>query len=300
MCNFSFFITPGYKNDLILGARTGLLLLFSDIMEIMLEKNEKKVKNLYCDAHFHLWECIQNQCFDIPVNWKGGACVLFEDQWELIKKNISDTDNQKLFYSFGIHPQFVCENNLEQIEREILFLEKLCQERKIKAVGEIGYDFFTDEYKSNAELQEKFFLRQLEIAEKYEIPVIIHCRKANHKLFEIDKQLKKLPAVLFHSFMGTPVEAQSLLNHGINAYFSFGKQMMNNNKKVIACVKELPLDRLLFETDAPYQTLKSEEKTYVSEIEKIYETAYSIRKESMPMSDFCNIILQNLLYLYHE
>ena len=61
----------------------------------------------------------------------------------------------------------------------------------------------------------------MEIAIKNNLPVVIHCRKANHKLFKYKKQLSKLPEVLFHSFMGPSAEALSLLNSDINGYFSF-------------------------------------------------------------------------------
>jgi TatD DNase family protein len=69
--------------------------------------------------------------------------------------------------------------------------------------------------------------------------------------------------------MGPPAEAESLLDRGINAYFSFGKQVLNGNKKVIACVRELPGERVLAETDAPFQYLKNEQYTSLSDIEKI-------------------------------
>ena len=71
--------------------------------------------------------------------------------------------------------------------------------------------------------------------------------------------------------MGPPVEARSLLERGINGYFSFGKQLFNGNKKVIACVAELPKERIFSETDAPFQYLKGEEYTDLIDIKKIYE-----------------------------
>ena len=120
---------------------------------------------------------------------------------------------------------------------------------------------------------------QLELALQYDKPMVIHARKANNKLFEYSKQFKKLPAVLFHSYMGPAREAMSLINHGINAYFSFGKQIMNNNKKVLDCVQNLPLQNLLLETDAPFQYLKGEKFTTLKDITKIYDGFMEIRKE---------------------
>ena len=98
--------------------------------------------------------------------------------------------------------------------------------------------------------------------------------------------------------MGPPVEAQTLLNHGINAYFSFGKQVFNGNKKVIACVKELPFERILSETDAPFQFLKNQQRTYVSEIKDIYKAAFSLRKDCESFEQFQNQLYKNFLILF--
>ena len=98
--------------------------------------------------------------------------------------------------------------------------------------------------------------------------------------------------------MGTPVEALSLKRRGINAYFSFGKQLMNNNKKVIACMSELPLEMLLCETDAPFQFLKNQQRTYVSEIKTIYQAAYALRKDCESFEQFQNQLLKNFLIFY--
>ena len=140
------------------------------------------------------------------------------------------------------------------------------------------------------------FNLQLNLALKYNRPLVIHCRKANEKLFEYSKQLKKLPGVLFHSFMGMPNEAKSLLSRGINGYFSFGKQMMNNNKKVIACVKELPLNVIMAETDAPFQYLKNERFTHPNEIKKIYDAISEIRGEELPKIQ--ETLAQNFMNLF--
>ena len=135
------------------------------------------------------------------------------------------------------------------------------------------------------------------MAIKNQLPIVVHCRKANEKLFEYKKQLKKVPSVLFHSFMGTPIEAKSLIKNDINCFFSFGKQIFNNNKKVIQCVKELPIENLLLETDAPYQFLKNETQTFRDEIINVYKGAFALRAENQNIkegfAEFCEKILQN-------
>ncbi len=271
----------------------------------MLEKNN----DFFCDAHFHYLPSVNQNAFALPQRWTGCSCAHSVEEWnaqvEFAEKN--NSENQKMLCAFGLHPQSCSFPDSDELCRKNLyFLESLLQTQKIDAIGECGFDFFTEEYKLFAEFQKKIFISQIELAVKYKKPVVIHCRKANEKLFEYSRELKKLPAVLFHSFMGMPSEAFSLLNKGINGYFSFGKQIFNNNKKVIKCVKELPLDRLLFETDAPYQFLKGENQTNTFEIKKIYEGAWNLRfseNSKLPDFSFCDFskqIFENLISLFYE
>lgn len=241
----------------------------------MLEKNEKF---LYFDAHFHLADCIYDELIkdDFPEDIVACACNHSIEEWEVVQKFL-EGQQQKIFLSYGLHPQSA--GHID-IQTNADFLEQLLKNKQLAAIGEAGFDYFNDEFKAVAVIQEKMFNIQLELALQYKLPLIIHCRKANEKLFEYSKQLKRLPAVLFHSFMGTTVEAKSLLNRGINGYFSFGKQVMNNNKKVIACVKELPKNVILTETDAPWQFLKGESHTNPADIKKIFSAFCEIRNES--------------------
>jgi len=119
---------------------------------------------------------------------------------------------------------------------------------------------------------------QCALAAAYKVPLIVHDRKALDNLFRDKAELAKIPAVVFHSFAFGPREALSLLDHGISSYFSFGKQLLNGNKKSIACVKELPADVLLLETDAPFQTLKGETRTEPEDIMVVYKAMAEIRR----------------------
>jgi len=181
------------------------------------------------------------------------------------------------FASYGIHPQSPSLRDKTFIEDELAFLEKLLATKKIIAIGECGFDFFTPEFKSTAAEQETVFNEQLFLAQKYNVPLVLHLRKSIEKIFTYSKELKKIPAVIFHSFPGTLREAQSLQNHGINAFFSFGKPILNGKKASIDCVQNLPLQNLLFETDAPYQTLKGESETFPTDIKKVYQKASELR-----------------------
>jgi len=260
----------------------------------MLEKNEKNEQFSYFDAHFHYSECVKNNFFEAFDNIHACSCFHSPEEWDIWSAAASELSS-KIQASYGLHPQSAA---FIDLKKSADFLQSLLEKKQLSAIGEAGFDYFTKDFLQQEKKQEEMWNIQLELALAYRLPLVVHCRKANHKLFEYSKQLKKLPSILFHSFMGPPTEAFSLLNRGINAYFSFGKQLMNNNKKVIACVKELPLEKLLCETDAPYQFLKNEKGTYNYEIKKVYDQAFSLRSDSASLEAFAQAMERNYSNLF--
>ncbi len=265
--------------------------LFSDIIKKMLEKKEK---NLYYDAHFHLSDCIKSDSYIVNPQIAGVSCAHSVPEWEIQKKS-----GANIFKCFGIHPQNLLIQSKEEIEEIKQFLKMLLLNNEIVAIGESGFDFFTDELKALDKIQTELWEFQLHLAIQYKKSLIIHCRKANEKLFEYSSSLAKLPSVLFHSFMGTSIEARSLLNKGINGFFSFGNQIIKGNKKVLDCIVNLPIERLLLETDAPFQTLEKSIPTKTSEIINIYEAVCSI-KNNLNNEDFCKLIQNNFNRMFES
>lgn len=253
---------------------------------------------MFCDAHFHLIPSIKKlfpEAADSAVaayfaGFSGCTCAHSQEEYSEQKKTLgllnesryslsgsgrrNSSDGCRIYNSFGLHPQMPLLENVD-------FLEALLQNKELDAIGECGFDLFTPEFKANLENQKKAWHIQIELAQKYNMPVIIHSRKSMELLFASARELKKLPAVLFHSFPDNPPAAFSLLRHGINGFFSFGKQILNGNKKAIACVRELPLENLLLETDAPFQTLKNEVFTAPKEIERVYHAAFCLRSQNL-------------------
>lgn len=238
----------------------------------------------YCDAHFH-YALLKDSLYesDFQIKWNALSCAHSIEEWK-----IQSSAPLCVKKAFGLHPQ-ECSDKDFNLKKNADFLESLLAEGKrlsfsegeasvIAAIGEAGFDYFTPEFKEKSLLQEEMWNIQLDLAESYGLPLVIHCRKANEKLFEYAGRLKKIPALLFHSFMGSSVEASSLIRRGLNCFFSFGKQMKNGNKKVIDCVKNLPLENLLLETDAPFQFLKGESFTGAEEIALVYKAAAEIRQ----------------------
>ena len=116
------------------------------------------------------------------------------------------------------------------------FLENLLKNKKIKLIGETGFDFFTEDFKAKKKEQNEAFHLSLELAASYNVPIVIHNRKGLDEMLKNTKELSKVPLVLFHSFAFSSREALSILNHNVNAVFSFSKQILNGNKKSLSCV----------------------------------------------------------------
>lgn len=161
--------------------------------------------------------------------------------------------------SAGIHPW--------KPEPEVLiWLEELfssCPGKEdasvVAAVGECGFDLYSSERKATLPQQRIVLERQLEIAAVHAKPVIFHSVRSSQLLFEYETLLKIVPSVIFHAWSGTASEAETLLRHGVNAWFSFGRLLVAGGKKACECVEKLPVERLLPETDDDSSPLLLEE-----------------------------------------
>ena len=160
-----------------------------------------------------------------------------------------------MYTAIGIHPEDA--RYLERTpDEELSILESLIsteikktgKERKVVALGEIGYDFHYEGY--SRELQELYFERQMELARKYSLPVIIHDRDAHGPCFDM---VLKYPNVkgIFHSYSGSAEMARELVKRGWYISFS-GVLTFKNAARVREVAASVPLDRILIETDAPY------------------------------------------------
>ncbi|GMO39634.1 MAG: TatD family hydrolase [Treponemataceae bacterium] len=243
---------------------------------------------VFSDSHIHIAH-IDDWA---PVNDDWPVCAAAHSVDELIlTETVAKRADSRVFLSCGIHPQ-----NPDTALAP--FTEHLLAENRIAAIGEAGFDLFTAEYKADIKRQREAWNVQLELAERFQKPLVIHCRKALHLIFEDTARLAKIPACVFHSFAGSPIEAMSLVKRGVNAYFSFGKPLLNGAARAIACVRELSLDRLLAETDAPYQRLKNETRTLPGDIIRIHRAIAAIA--DIPVESAAEAISRNFFAVYAE
>lgn len=195
---------------------------------------------------------------------------------EALARESAAAGGPRLILSFGAHPQLAA-LDAEAARKSLALLERLASEKRIGAAGEIGFDYFDAAYRSSADLQEELFRVQLDAASAFGLPCVLHLRRAAHKAFEYAKKLAALPAVVFHSYSGTAGEAASLLRRGVNAFFSFGTPVCLNHKRAMEACVSIPPERLLIETDAPYQSLRGKERSSWADLLTVAGTVASLR-----------------------
>lgn len=145
----------------------------------------------------------------------------------------------------GIHPENADEFN-ESVKRRI---EDLAEAKRIVAVGEIGLDYYWDENPPK-EVQKQVFKAQMEIAKKYNLPVIIHDRDAHGDTLEIMKEYPGVTGVV-HCFSGSVEFAKECIKLGYYIGVT-GVVTFKNSKVIKEVVKNIPIEKLLVETDCPY------------------------------------------------
>lgn len=144
-------------------------------------------------------------------------------------------------------PQF--EQKLWKDIDEISKIIKQNKDKKLVAIGEIGLDYYWN--KENKELQKQAFIKQIELANELELPIVIHSRDASVDTIEILKTNQVHKKGIFHCCQLNQEMIRQALELGY--YISFaGPITFKNAKNADECVKMVPMDRILIETDSPY------------------------------------------------
>ncbi|PIE98787.1 MAG: hydrolase TatD [Treponema sp.] len=244
---------------------------------------------MYTDSHIHIDELFKvcrgfdDQNSNIMPNKDLAFCSSSntKEGFNFTRRFCKEYNLDRAFFSFGIHPQNPDKKNL-------VFLEKLCVEKKLTAIGEIGFDLFTEDFRKTLHLQKAVWSEQVWLAVKHGLPIIVHSRKAMPVFFENIDTLKRVPAVIFHGWSGSILEARSFLKKGVNAFFSIGKNLLRKQKRAIAMVTDFELTRLLTETDAPFMTLKNEQFTKSADIRAVVRSFADYRQMDG------NVLAQNI------
>jgi TatD DNase family protein len=193
---------------------------------------------------------------------------------------------ENVFLMMGLHPCYVKEN----YEDELAHVNTELTNRKFAAIGEIGIDLFWD--KSFLKQQQEVFVKQIQLAKQYKLPINIHCREAFNEVFEILEQEKSEELWgIFHCFTGDFNQAKQAISCGMK--LGIGGVATFKNGKIDQFLNEIDLKHIVLETDAPYLAPvpyrgKRNESSYIKVIAEKLSEIYQL-----PMEDIAAITTQN-------
>lgn len=228
---------------------------------------------MYIDTHCHLskedYDNIEEVVTKLENNYaivSGAEEKANHEVMELVEKY------PNLYGTLGIHP-----NEIHNLSDDAFnFIEENLKNKKIVGIGEIGLDYHYGKEDANA--QKEVFIKQLDLAVKYNMPVTIHSRDAALDTYEIIKNYKNLK-ITYHCYSYSLEMAKELVKMGVKLGIG-GVLTFKNSKVLKEIVKELDLENFLLETDSPYlspepfrgkQNIPSNVKYVAEEISKIKE-----------------------------
>ncbi len=224
----------------------------------------------FIDTHAHLYdEAFANEEDDAIARAvrSGVSRIVFPDidsQTRDIMFSLADRHEGTIFPCLGLHPTSVDAS----WEKELSLLEGYLS-RKIWAIGEIGLDcYWSEEFLKE---QQEVFRIQLEMADRLNLPVIIHSRESTGLIINILKDCRHLSLRgVFHAYSGSRETFSQLQRLG-DWYIGIGGVLTYKKATIAETVKDIPLDRILLETDSPYLTPvpfrgKRNESSYIPHI----------------------------------
>jgi len=150
-----------------------------------------------------------------------------------------------LYATAGISPNDIDDAKLEDIEK----IREIAKNEKVVAIGEIGLDYYWN--KENKEKQKEFFIKQIELANELNLPIVIHCRDAVMDILDILKnRICPNKKGIFHCCMLNKELIKEAVKLGF--YISFSGNITFKTAKPEDAINEVPLDKILIETDCPY------------------------------------------------
>lgn len=189
---------------------------------------------------------------------------------------------ERIFLMMGLHPTSV---KPESYEQELEKVELQFQNRSFYAVGEIGIDLYWDN--STLEIQQHAFRRQIHLAKKYKLPIVIHCREAFDEIFDVLESERDDDLYgIFHCFTGTLEQAQRAIS--FNMKLGIGGVVTFKNGQIDRFIEQIDIGNIVLETDSPYLSPvpyrgKRNESSYLSLVCKKVAAIYKLSAEEVAM-----------------
>ena len=248
------------------------------------------------DTHAHYDDEQFNEDRDTLLNSmaEGGVGTIVDvsaslESWDEV---VELTEKYPFVYgAAGVHPDYVGDLN----EDNFAYLEEVAKKDKIVAIGEIGLDYYWD--KEGHDLQKKWFVRQLELAEKLNKPVIIHSREAAADTFEIMKEYSSRVSGVIHCYSYSPEQAREYVKMGF--YIGIGGVVtFKNAKKLKEVVEEIPLERIVLETDCPYLSPEPNRGKRNSSLNLVYVADQISKLKGVTYEEVIKVTEENARKLY--
>ncbi|RMA66273.1 TatD DNase family protein [Ulvibacter antarcticus] len=233
--------------------------------------------HLYSDAFEEDREAMMQRAFDqgirrffIPAIDSGYTQSMYD---------LEKAYPENVFLMMGLHPTSVKENYKE----ELLHVEAEFKKRSFYAVGEIGIDLYWDT--STLEIQKKAFRSQIQLAKKYKLPIVIHCREAFDEIFDVLETEKDDDLFgIFHCFTGTLEQAKRAISFQMK--LGIGGVVTFKNGKIDTFLNQIDLKHIVLETDSPYLSPvpyrgKRNESSYLSLVCKKLSQIYGLSEEEI-------------------
>ena len=221
------------------------------------------------DTHTHLYSTEFNEDRDemiqraIQAGVKEFYLPAIDSETHEAMLNLEAQYPQQMHAMMGLHP---CSVQPESWEKELALVKSYLDQRAFCAIGEIGIDLYWD--KSTLDIQVKAFETQIDWAIEMDLPIVIHTRESFEETFEVLER-KKHPKLrgIFHCFSGNLEQAQHAID--LNFILGIGGVVTFKNGKIDQFLNQIPLDKIVLETDSPYLAPvpnrgKRNESAYVS------------------------------------
>ncbi len=251
----------------------------------------------YIDSHCHLTDGRYDAEKVVKNAKDSGVNTLIDVGWDVETSKKARSNAEKfngVYFSAGIHPS----ESLKPFENSFGLIEELLSHDKCVAVGEVGLDYHYDGV--DKERQKALFESQIYIADRYNLPLIIHSRDASKDMLDILTANKNhlSNGVLMHCYSESKEQAKCYLDLG--AYFAFGGVVTFKNSKKDDIARAIPKDRIMAETDSPYMSPEPLRGTLNApcNVVYVYKKLAEIYGESV--GDFCERLKANFVRFFKK
>ena len=243
---------------------------------------------MFTDSHCHIFNEYYTDIAEILKKAEESKVDKFIVAATDIKSSVEVLNLAKeyknIYICLGIHPDSI-DNSLDEFEK--ILVENVDNE-KLVAIGEIGLDYYYG--KDTRDMQIKYFEYQLSLAEKYDLPVVVHSRDATKDTIDCLKKYRVTGVI--HCFTGSLDTAKIYMKMGfyigVNGVMTFKKATFDE------VIKEIPLERLVLETDSPYLTPEPYRK-YKNQPAYIYTIAqYLANLKGVSLEEISRITEKNI------